>query len=183
MYYFVRHGETDLNKERIINTFDTPINENGKAQAAKTAVFFKDRNITKIYASDTLRTMQSAEIINEIAGLRLDIQPDARLREISAGALEGKGKQDDLKELYKEPEKHGLETLESVFNRTRSFLDSIKTNEDIIVVCHGGIMHMFDYIYLEKEFNLKRFIELFSRINPKGYSNFHILELDFTAGD
>ena len=181
MYYFVRHGETDLNKERIINAFDTPLNENGRTQVNKAAILLKDKNIKKLYASDTLRTMQSAQIINETAGLGLEIQPDARLREIGAGAYEGTGKQDDLFELYKEPEKHGLETLESLFNRTLSFLDSIKTNEDIIIVCHGGIMHMFDYIYLENEFSLKRFNESFSRINTKGYSNSDILKLDFSS--
>jgi broad specificity phosphatase PhoE len=139
----------------------------------------RDKNIKKLYASDTLRTMQTAEIINKVAGFGLKIQPDERLREFGTGTLEGVGKQDDLQEFYKEREKYGLESLESVFDRARSFLNSIHTTDDIIIVCHGGIMHMFDYVYLESEFSLKRFNELFKLINPKGYSNSEILQLDF----
>jgi len=179
MYYFVRHGETELNKKRIINAFDTPLNEKGREQAAASAALLKGKDIKKLYASDTARTVQSAEIINKALGLGLKIQADARLREIGAGNLEGTGKQDDLWALYDEPEKHGLETLQSLFDRVRSFIGSIEPTESAIIICHGGVMHMIDYIYLEAEFNLERFNEIFKLINPKGYSNSEILQLDF----
>ena len=174
MYYFIRHGETNLNALGIINAFDTPLNERGHIQVAEAAQFFKDKNIKKIYSSDTIRTLQSAEIINRVANLGLEIIPDARLCEVGLGKFEGNTKEHDIIPLYKDPIKHGIEPMESVYNRARSFLDSIKATEDIIIVCHGGIMHLFKYASIENEFNPKSLHKLFIN-NPTGYKNAEIL--------
>ena len=54
--YFTRHGETDYNKEYVIQgSIDASLNENGFNQAKELAKKIKDLNISAIYCSIFLR--------------------------------------------------------------------------------------------------------------------------------
>ncbi|MCL2861839.1 MAG: histidine phosphatase family protein [Firmicutes bacterium] len=183
MFYFIRHGETALNAIDGINEFDTPLNEKGREQVIASSEKLKGLGIEYVYASDTLRTVQTAEIVNKVAELNLEIQLDARLREFGLGDFEGVGKLEELKsrynEIYRDPEKFGVEKPEDAFNRIASFFaDMEKKNltENACVVCHGGIMHMINYVYHNSEFNLKHFTKLAS----KEFKNAEIMQLDLT---
>lgn len=71
--YFVRHGEKDEEtKERALT-------EKGKIEAQKTGKFLSQFPIQYIVASPTLRTRQTAELINAFFGI--SILEDERLRE------------------------------------------------------------------------------------------------------
>jgi len=181
MFYFIRHGETDINAIGGINTFDTPLNENGKKQVAVSSKELRGLNIKQLYSSDTLRTKQTAEIVNEVADLHLEIYFDARLREFGLGEFEGTTKLKDLElrfgEIYKDPVKYGIESLQDAFNRVRSFFaetENSAANQDVCVVCHGGIMHMIRYAYFYDEFDAKRFTQM----STKKFANAEIIQLD-----
>lgn len=94
--YFVRHGETDWNKQGLIQGWtDTPLNEKGEAQARSVA-----RAITGIpdvaasfafIVSPLLRARQTMSHIAETLGLAShQIVEDAAVKELGFGIWEGK---------------------------------------------------------------------------------------------
>ena len=91
-YYLLRHGEAVSNVKSIVSSwpekFKNPLTGAGRKIVRQVAKKLKDKNIDLIFASDLLRTRQTAEIVGK--ALKLDLTFDARLREISFGALNGR---------------------------------------------------------------------------------------------
>lgn len=84
----IRHGETDLNRElRFQGQVDVPLNDIGLEQARRLAARLAGTSADALYASDLLRTRQTAQPIG--AGLALAPQPEAGLREQNFGAVDG----------------------------------------------------------------------------------------------
>ncbi len=90
MIYAIRHGQTDWNKEGIIQGggSNCPLNEEGLKQAKILAEKLKNFHITKIYSSDLLRAKQTTEEINKILKVKVVYSP--LLRETNYGEVEGK---------------------------------------------------------------------------------------------
>jgi broad specificity phosphatase PhoE len=81
---FVRHGETDANKQGLLlGRADPPLNEAGKAQARAAAEVLGDNEIAEVVSSPLRRTRETAAIIAERTGLTVSI--DQRLIEIDYG--------------------------------------------------------------------------------------------------
>ncbi len=88
-FYFIRHGQTDWNKEeRLQGHTDIPLNDIGRAQAKEVLKLISDLPIDLIITSDLLRSKETAEIINE--KLQLPLTLDKKIRERCFGDLEGK---------------------------------------------------------------------------------------------
>lgn len=85
----VRHGVTDWNREgRYQGQSDTPLNDEGWAQAHRLPELLEAWGITQVFSSDLARASETARILAE--GLRLGrVGLDARLREIDLGEWEG----------------------------------------------------------------------------------------------
>ena len=85
--YLVRHGETLWNAERRIQgQSDSPLTDKGETQARQVAERAKALGITHIITSDLGRTRHTAEIIADICGCDVTLEP--RLRELNMGVLE-----------------------------------------------------------------------------------------------
>jgi len=85
--YLVRHGETLWNAERRIQgQSDSPLTDKGETQARQVAERAKALGITHIITSDLGRTRRTAEIIADICGCDVTLEP--RLRELNMGVLE-----------------------------------------------------------------------------------------------
>ena len=86
----VRHGESEANRMRVFaGNFDADLQDRGFEQAEKTAEFIANTyKVDKIYASDLKRAFKTGKAIGDRLGI--DVEPDRRLREISAGEWEGK---------------------------------------------------------------------------------------------
>lgn len=85
--YLVRHGETLWNAERRIQgQSDSPLTDKGETQARQVAERAKALGITHIITSDLGRTRRTAEIIADICGCDVTLEP--RLRELDMGVLE-----------------------------------------------------------------------------------------------
>lgn len=157
--YFIRHGETDWNREgRLQGHTDIALNPHGRKQAALVAQHLGDLVGSAadapslaglpFYASPMKRTRQTVEILRD--SLRLDptaYVPDARLMEISFGVWEGRtwpevrardpiGARDRDKDrwMFQPP---GGESYAMVMDRVAAWFDTI--DHDAWVIAHGGI--------------------------------------------
>jgi broad specificity phosphatase PhoE len=82
---FIRHAESQSNAAHVINT-DIPgpsLTEEGQGQAEQLAHQLSRNNFDGIYASDMVRTQQTAEPLAHALGKRVEILPG--LGEIEAG--------------------------------------------------------------------------------------------------
>jgi probable phosphoglycerate mutase len=158
MIYFVRHGQTEWNVQKVSQGWsDNPLNEIGRAQAEKVADEIVKLRPTYFFCSDLMRARETAEIINK--KLNMEIIFDSRLREFGSGRLEGQKKHelplDIMQDFKKNPHKYGAESLEDVFKRAQSFIKEIvdRKLENVLVVSHGGFIVMMRYCELNKEWN------------------------------
>jgi probable phosphoglycerate mutase len=70
MIYLVRHGETDWNRERRIQgSTDIPLNDTGRAQAARAGRLLARRSWDGVYTSPLSRAFETATIIASELGL------------------------------------------------------------------------------------------------------------------
>lgn len=94
--YFVRHGETDWNVERRYQGHsDTPLNDKGRAQAARNGEALKPSlacvSRISFFSSPLSRATETLEIMRETMGLsRKRYALDDRLIEIDLGAWNGR---------------------------------------------------------------------------------------------
>ena len=172
MIYIIRHGQTDWNIEhRTQGQTDIALNTNGIKQAELITRKIVNLKIDNIISSDLKRAYMTAQIINK--NFNKNIKTDKRLREFCFGTLEGitrdKITQETWNNFNENPKQFNAETKEEIFNRIKSFIDDIKSNninKNTLVVTHGGPIRMIKYYldngdnysdkkYLEEYMNLK----------------------------
>ena len=172
MIYIIRHGQTDWNIEhRTQGHTDIALNKNGIEQAELITQKIANLKIDNIISSDLKRAYMTAQIINK--KFNKTIETDKRLREFCFGTLEGitrdKITQETWEKFNENPKQFNAETKEEIFNRIKSFMDDIKSNninKNTLVVTHGGPIRMIKYYldngdnysdkkYLEEYMNLK----------------------------
>ncbi len=80
--YIVRHGETEENKQKIIQgQLDTHLNSEGEKQADLVAKALRDIPFDACYSSDLRRAASTAErILVHHSGVRLETVPAIRER-------------------------------------------------------------------------------------------------------
>ncbi len=166
---FLRHAETNLNKEgRFCGEIDTDITEEGKKQAEKMRETFKGYHFDAMYCSPLKRTKQTLEAIFPN---RKFIEEDG-FTEISLGDWEGKKKKSVNQSLRKAFQKgdyvppHG-ERNADVEARVRETIERIfATYPDgsVILVCtSNGIMRTIKRIYdIKNEKMMSGNLEYFS---------------------
>ena len=147
--HFVRHGETDWNRDgRIQGGTDVPLSAAGRDQARELAASLAARAIGAIYASDLRRAVETAEPL--AARLDLLVLTTAALRERDFGANEGRIAVEVAAEFGKEvgtrwlgpDERHpGGESMREVYERVATFLDELLEDlpaDEIALVTSGG---------------------------------------------
>lgn len=165
MIYIIRHGQTDWNIEhRTQGQTDIALNTNGIKQAELITRKIVNLKIDNIISSDLKRAYMTAQIINK--NFNKNIKTDKRLREFCFGTLEGITRDKITQEIWddfnKNPKQFNAETKEEIFNRIKSFIDDIKSNninKNTLVVTHGGPIRMIKY-YLDNgnNFNDKKYL-------------------------
>jgi alpha-ribazole phosphatase len=108
--FFVRHGETDMNKNNDFRgDLDIDINSEGKKQAEQLVPFFANRQFSAVYGSSRKRVMQTLEPL--LKAKNMTMKPLKSLDSLDTGEFAGKPKNDEnLKEMkwYRE---HPEETI------------------------------------------------------------------------
>ena len=154
MIYFIRHGETDRNKARLLQgRSDVPLNDTGVQQAREAARFLRERGIefSRVYSSPLIRAVETAKIIAPNTTPTLD----DRLLEMDYGPYEGM----DLtypapeivtffRDFIRNPAPAGMEPLADVTARMGAFLEEIRDLPgNILISTHaiamkGGLEHL-----------------------------------------
>jgi probable phosphoglycerate mutase len=157
--YFIRHGETDWNREgRLQGQTDVPLNDNGRRQAKAVAAHLVAPAVTgldrdafrklPLYVSPMVRAQETTWIILEALQMpdRGFITEDL-LKEIGFGSWEGKTwpeirTLDPRGAAARDKDKWGFvppegENYEMVADRVKRWIDTL--SGDAVVVAHGGI--------------------------------------------
>ncbi len=156
-YFFQRHGESETNVTNTISCWPEQkafhLTELGREEVLASAKKLKEKGVEMIFASDLLRTKETAEIIAKETGL--EIVFDERLREINVGVFNGKSVvafhtefANNVNRFTGAPE--GGESLNDVRRRGVSFLkelDAKYSGKKIVIVSHGDPLWMMQTVF------------------------------------
>ena len=163
-YYILRHGKTEYQKGKANFTYprkpieSVPLSDEGVEQIKRRAKQVKGLNIDKIYASDFLRTKQTAEIVKKEVGLGGDIIFDIRLRDLDLGIWHDKKKEDFYNKfpVGRSFFKKGPEGGESWDDLRERMIDVVREiddrnkNKSILIVSHGDPLWILEGVFKDK---------------------------------
>ncbi len=141
--YLVRHGETDWNlQRRIQGSTDIPLNDTGRAQAARTGALLSRRHWDAILSSPLSRAFETAAIIAERTGLA---EPEAfeEIVERAYGDAEGLTDAELSRRFPPGSMVPGRESREEVAARVIPALVRVAERhpgKHLIITTHGGVI-------------------------------------------
>ncbi len=147
MIYLVRHGESSANiNKRFCGITDVELSDLGRKQAEETGLYFKDLNISKIYASPLKRAYETARIISLKTDVKV-ITTDC-LMEVNFGIFENMT-WDEIAANYKDETDCWIalghnykfpkgESYADIINRIAAFIENIE--ENTVIVTHFGVI-------------------------------------------
>jgi probable phosphoglycerate mutase len=156
-FYFVRHGQSEANVQRVISNRDLPhpLTPLGRQQAEAVAQSFEDVPLAAIYSSPILRAAQTAQIVAAFKGLPFEMA-DA-LREPDCGIMEGRGDEEAWAEHARvttdwlagklDSRIEGGENYNELRARFVPFIDRLvaeygDTDHNILLVSHGSLLYL-----------------------------------------
>ena len=145
MLYFVRHGQTNHNLNKLLaGRCDISLNENGLKQAHELAFKSKNIHFDLIFCSPLLRAKQTCEIINKEHDATVIIKEE--LVERDFGIYESKEysciESNKAWNYYSDAYNGEMESLKDVFKRVNKVLEEIKIKykgKNILIVAHNDI--------------------------------------------
>ena len=151
-FLVIRHGETAWNAEsRIQGHLDSPLNEEGLAQALLLGDRLAREAFSHLYCSDLGRALQTAQPVADHSRRR--IIADARLRERHLGVFQGLTgaecerayAQDYARFKSRDPEHvvPGGESIHMLHERVRTVFTDLAgrhAGERLVVITHGGVL-------------------------------------------
>lgn len=156
--YFLRHGETNENKNKFYyGKLDVSLNEKGIEQSKIAGEGLRDIKFSRIYTSERKRTKETAE--HALEKLDLNVIVDSRINEMDFGKFEGKSYVEIQKEFPREYEMWNNnwkefappsgESYKDFYSRIESFMNEIisKSDENVLIVTHGGVIRTI-YCYV-----------------------------------
>ena len=153
-FYFVRHGESEANRDGVIQgRLDASLSDVGRSHAESAAKWFADKGVDLVLSSPLRRAMETARPIGAVAdgGEVVALQ---ELVELDTGVFSGK----KLSEIEEENPAEWLrfqryswesvpeaERIASLQNRARRVWrrlvnESVKGRRTIVSVTHGGMI-------------------------------------------
>ena len=155
----VRHGETDNNKNNIMQGLSNELmNDRGRRQCKKLRNELKDKHFDICYMSPLVRCVETAMIL---VGDRVPIVKDKRLIERNIGEFEGKKRGPyDINKYWNyrlNSNDKGVEPIQDIEKRVKSFLSYIskKKDKDILIVTHASVFRMLYHILKGEDLSKK----------------------------
>ena len=159
--YLVRHGQTDWNKQGLLQgSFDTPLNARGLEQARELAEIL-DIEPDVVFTSPLRRAIQTAKVISK--KFQKPITVVDGLRERSYGSFEGqhtdsfdparaalKGLQNSDRLTYRHKDEETEGEALARFIPALSEIARLSDGKIGLVIGHGSIIRSFIYHHLDK---------------------------------
>ena len=138
-FYYLRHGETDWNRERRQQgQTDIPLNEAGRAQAHAAAPLLADCGIATICTSPLQRARETADIVNR--SLQADLVVVDDLIECNWGVGEGRINDGWYEKWRDGATVQGAETHADFVARALDAINEASTYPcPVLIVGHGGV--------------------------------------------
>jgi len=153
--FFIRHGETDWNREELVQgQKESSLSNRGFDQARRLAQRLKKENIQVIYSSPLKRARQTSEEVKKV--IKVEINFDDDLKEILLGRWESLNREDIKREYplefeqwlknpadFKAPDG---ESWKGVRKRASDFFNRVIVRspyERILVSSHNGFGKVF----------------------------------------
>lgn len=154
--YIVRHGQTDLNKQGIVQGrgMNTELNSEGRAQAEMFYNAYKHIPFDKIYISELKRTQQS---VQKFIDTGLPVEKLSGLDELAWGKYEGQPSTPETKSAFLkimrdwtsgnlDAKFEGGESPNEVKQRQEQALEIIMNRpyeKNVLICMHGRAMRLF----------------------------------------
>lgn len=164
--YVIRHGETNANKDGVLQgASNWPLNEDGVKLAKLTGENMKGIKFDVCFSSPLDRAKQTAELVLKHSGNNINIIFDKRIEELNMGIYEGKKiKSNELEVpilkilLFKWNaffcgRFKGGETIKELCKRTQELLNEVSKMdyENVLISTHGCAMRaMLNKLYDNK---------------------------------
>jgi len=152
--YWVRHAETDFNRQGIVqgNKVDSFLNELGQQQAHALFKQYSKLPITAFYTSTLQRTQQT---LNGWKALGHDLNAWPELNEISWGDIEGHVNTHETRQQFQsvvnawtsgdfEAHLPNAESAQAAWNRVAPFIQHLESlkDETVLVCSHGRLLRI-----------------------------------------
>ncbi len=154
--YIVRHGQTDLNKQGIVQGrgMNTELNSEGRKQAELFYTAYRHIPFDKIYVSELKRTQQS---VQQFIDLGLPVEKLSGLDELAWGKYEGQPSTPETKSAFLkimrewtsgnlDAKFEGGESPNEVKQRQEQALEVIMGHpeeKNVLICMHGRAMRLF----------------------------------------
>jgi len=148
--YVVRHGESVLNRNKCFGGWaPTPLTDKGIADAQKAKAELKAIHFDRVYSSDLLRAVQTAQVV--LPGCQPEVREN--LRELSVGTFEARPVEECAR-LYGDVcanarklrdytavggESHQMQ-VERVGGFLRMLAETAQEDETVAAFCHAGTL-------------------------------------------
>ena len=165
--YVIRHGETDANKNGVLQgSSNWPLNEDGIKLAKITGEKMKDIKFDVCFSSPLDRAKQTAQLVLENSGNNCEIIYDDRIKELNMGIYEDKRITPDNLEVpllliltfkvnaFLCGRFKGGESARECCKRTQEFLKELSTKnyENVLVSTHGCAMRAMLNMFYKNRF-------------------------------
>ena len=154
--FFVRHGETGLNKNHAFRgPLDVELNEDGHKQAEELKDFFDDSNFSSAFTSDKKRTKATAKTV--LGDRKIRLKKVKQLDSYDVGDLSGKPKNEANMALVKYYQDHPDEVIPGGESLSKFRKDSdpkimmiikrgAQASEPAIAFVHSSIIHELSHL-------------------------------------
>ena len=170
--HFVRHAEVDEAYHEVFGgRIDMELSPLGHEQAKCLAKFLGRRTFDRIYLSPMIRVRQTAKPLLDVLGRQAQVVDD--LREVDFGVWTGH-KWHEIQEKFGLDAEDWLlhlengdvaeaESVDGCRSRIRGSLGRIMkegVGEDVLVLCHGGVIRMLLSLLLDEPFSIMHRFEI-----------------------
>lgn len=183
-FYIARHGETENNRaKRLSGWIDTPLTESGLEMTKKVIAKLNTVPIDVMYSSDVGRAYLTAEVIARGLDFHQVIRRLPGLREVNYGdaanmySIEAYEKYPGLDSdtHFTPPNGESLDQMQRRVFATISELNDKHDNENILLVCHSGVMAALKASYIGQDFGAHNISE--------GYAHDFVGKFTFKNGE
>ena len=157
---FIRHGEAEHNVQDIMNAnpeFEYPLTELGKTHAVHAGDQLKGKidGDVVVYASELVRTQETAQEILKQLGLQAEVHVDPRLNDTNGGIYDN-GDIDEWRGLFNSAHDRAYirpengENYDDIAKRLREFLSDVYSKhpgKTVLVATHKDLLRMAKHIY------------------------------------